>query len=96
MSEVIRVRIYGTEIAVQGDSPEQVLSAAEYADRKIHELADHAGSESIQTLWALAVLNLAAEVLELQDECKEIENLQEKSEKLAKLLDDNISTSDDI
>ena len=72
----VKVRILGETFTVKGSLPPSYIERiANYVDNKMQLMEEQNPKLSQQKIIMLACLNLADEVLKLQDEIKEMEDL---------------------
>jgi len=90
-SRTVAVEIYGERYLLRGDAdPEYVERVAGLVDRKIREAADHLPGTPLAKLAILAAINLAHDVLQLQDEGTKKDSVIANVSKRTKDLIDSI------
>ena len=84
----VNVKIYNQELKIRSDEPaEYVREVARYVDSKIYEIVDNIPNITSTKALILAAMNIADELFkERQEHQKLVQQLQERSEQLARRL----------
>jgi len=92
MATQVNVKIFGQEFTIKGeDSPEYVLSLAEFVDKKMREVASASSVITSHKVTILTAINIADELFRLRKDLDENrEAWSDRSSEWVALLDRSI------
>jgi len=92
-TRIVKVVIFGGEYSVRSsDDTEFILSAAEYVDKKMREIAVKNKSMSPNRIAILAALNLAGELFDLKRKSgQDLSEIDSRAKSILELLDKKLS-----
>ncbi len=94
--KVVKVVIFGEEYPIKGYADEEhILRVGSYVDKKMREIALRSKNRSPNKIAVLTALNLADELLSLDDKAKEdIEKVEDKAKGILEMLDNSLADSE--
>ena len=94
--DVVRVVIFGEEYPIRGIADkEHILRVAKYVDQQMREISLRAKNRSPNKIAVLTAINLADQLISLQDKSKDdIEKFEGKAKNIIDLLDNSLGESE--
>ena len=94
-NRVVRVTIYGQQYPIKGSANEEYIrKIAEFVDTKMREVEAQIGVKSSLKIAILTALNIAAELLSVQEEKEQLIALyEEKTQEINNVIDQGLKES---
>jgi cell division protein ZapA len=93
--QTVKVIIFGEEYPILGSAdPEYILRVADYVDKKMREIASKSKNKSPDKLAILTALNIAGELIDLEDnKTDSLTQVEDRAKNILELLDSRLSES---
>ncbi|MCX6826342.1 MAG: cell division protein ZapA [candidate division Zixibacteria bacterium] len=94
--QTVKVVIFGEEYPIRGFAdPEYILRVADYVDKKMRKIASKSKNKSPDKLAVLTALNIAGELLDIEDQkSSDLSSAEDKARNILELLDSKLPASD--
>jgi cell division protein ZapA len=91
-NETVRVMIFGEEYPIRGvANPEYILRVADYVDKKMREIASVSKYKSLDKLAILTALNIAGELIDLEEgNSSRLMNVEDRAKNILELIDSRL------
>lgn len=93
---VVRVTIFGEEYSIKGYADEQhIIRVAKYVDKRMRDIALRSKNRSANKIAVLTALNLADQLLSLEDKSRtDREQVEDKAKNILEMLDSSLIDSE--
>jgi len=94
--QTVKVVILGEEYPIRGSAePEYILRVASYVDKKMREIASKSKNRSPEKVAVLAALNIAGELLDLEEQrADKISSVESRAKTILDMLDSKLPVGD--